>query len=231
MLAVLLCAVVTGIGLLIVSADGSSAPASAQRLASDSSPATDGIPAFATSRHRLRRNLSYRISTSNCRDRCDNAAAAVGNGFGAWAVSGTSITQSTTPGIDPCTHTPNSVTWAPLAAPQDTLAMSNPCFNPKTGEVLGFQITLNSRQPWSDCLSSASCRGLSSYYSIAAVAAHEGGHLYGLNHAPGRPSSRLTMSPGVSAGDYGHATLGCGDRLGINALYHTNLSCTQLPGD
>jgi hypothetical protein len=73
-------------------------------------------------------------------------------------------------------------------------------------------------------------RGVGSV-AIAATAAHEGGHVYGLQHDHAAKDVRLTMYFAIGANDYGLATLGCGDRLGVNALYATTLDCTNLPGD
>jgi hypothetical protein len=217
--------------LLVLGAHGSDSSTSAQRMVDENTHATDAVAAYTTTPQHLKRNLTYQVTPSDCANQCEIAAAAVANGFKAWAISGVSLTASATPAIDPCTGTPNSVSWAPIEGPKSTLAVSTPCFNRKTGEMLGFHVTFNSAQLWSDCLSTTACHPASRNYSIAAVAAHEAGHLYGLGHAPGVASSRLTMSPAASTADYGHATLSCGDRLGINAIYHTHLTCTGLPGD
>jgi len=38
---------------------------------------------------------------------------------------------------------------------------------------------------------------------------------------------RLTMYFGIAPNDYGPATLGCGDRLGVKALYNVpSINCT-----
>jgi hypothetical protein len=203
----------------------------AERSTKNTAQANDTVKAFATTSHRLRRDLTYKLDTSRCFDRCQGGAEAVADGFRAWDVSGFTLSGSNAPAIDPCTHTPNSITWAPINGPGKTIALTHPCFNSKTGELLGFQLTFDSATRWSDCIGVATCRQLPHNYSIAAVAAHEGGHIYGLDHAPGTLSSRLTMSSVASPGDYGHATLGCGDRLGINELYKTHLQCVRLPGD
>jgi hypothetical protein len=203
----------------------------AQHSTDKPAQADDAVRAFAVTKHRLRRDLTYHLDTAGCSDHCQDGADAVASGVSAWDVSGFTLTQSAAPAIDPCTGTPNSISWAAIDGPGRMIALTRPCFNQKTGELLGFQMTFNSATAWSDCIGLAACHQLPHSYSIAAVAAHEAGHIYGLDHAPGTLSSRLTMSAVASPGDYGHATLGCGDRLGINALYKTHLECVALPGD
>jgi hypothetical protein len=46
-----------------------------------------------------------------------------------------------------------------------------------------------------------------------------------------RGDARLTMYPFITPGDVGFPTLGCGDRLGVNALYGTSLTCAGVPLD
>jgi hypothetical protein len=47
----------------------------------------------------------------------------------------------------------------------------------------------------------------------------------GLDHVHAPHDARLTMYPFITEADTGFRTLGCGDRLGVNALYGTSLGC------
>lgn len=89
---------------------------------------------------------------------------------------------------------------------------------------MGFEIEFDSGDTWSDS-------GDANKFDIRAVAAHEVGHVVGLDHVNSPRATRLTMFPRLAAGDTGSATLGCGDRLGVKALYGTSLDCTGLPND
>ena len=204
--------------------------------------ATDAAMDFKVQLHpfllKLDHSLSYTIDTTGCSGQCTNAAAAVtgtsgltGSGLAAWGVSGLTLTHNeSSPDPNPCTSSPDSVTWAPIGS-ASVLAETFPCLD-ASGKIVGFDIVYNSNATWSDCASTGSCAAApSGSIAIAAAAAHEGGHVYGLQHDHAAKDVRLTMYFGIGANDYGLATLGCGDRRGVNALYETTLTCTTLPGD
>ena len=155
-----------------------------------------------------------------------------GSGLAAWGVSNLTLTHNeVSPSTNPCTTNPDSVTWAPIGS-ASVLAETFPCLDNNTGRIVGFDIVYNSNATWSDCTSTTSCAGATSgRIAIAATAAHEGGHVYGLQHNHAAKDVRLTMYFAIGPNDYGLATLGCGDRLGVNALYQTSLNCNTLPGD
>jgi hypothetical protein len=184
-------------------------------------------------------SLEYTINTTGCSGDCTAAVSAVvgsggasGWGISAWDVSGLSLTHNdSTSQTNPCTDNPNSVTWQPIGS-ASTLAYTAPCQDTSTGQIVGFDIVFNSNADWSACADASACvNATAGDYSIAAVAAHEAGHVYGLGHDHGAKDERLTMYFATGANDFGHATLGCGDRLGINALYNAGLNCNTLPGD
>ncbi len=204
--------------------------------------ATDAATDFKVQLHpfvlKLDHSLAYTIDASGCSGQCTNAAAVLagtsgltGSGLAAWGVSGLTLTHNdSSPGPNPCTSNPDSVTWAPIGS-ASVLAETFPCLN-SNGKIVGFDIVYNSNATWADCTSTASCAAApSGSIAIAATAAHEGGHVYGLQHDHAAKDVRLTMYFAIGANDYGLATLGCGDRLGVNALYGTALTCTTLPGD
>ena len=66
---------------------------------------------------------------------------------------------------------------------------------------------------WSD----GTCRP--GAYSAEAVATHEAGHVFGLDHVEGADHVNLTMTPSLASCDDGPATLGKGDYDGLIALY------------
>jgi hypothetical protein len=206
-------------------------------------PATDAATDFKVQLHpfvlKLDHSLAYTIDTTGCSGQCTNAAAVLagtsgltGSGLAAWGVSGLTLTHNeASPNTNPCTANPDSVTWAPIGS-ATVLAETFPCLDNTTGTIVGFDIVYNSNATWSDCTSTTSCaNGTSGSVAIAATAAHEGGHVYGLQHDHAAKDVRLTMYFAIGANDYGLATLGCGDRRGVNALYETTLDCTNLPGD
>jgi len=179
----------------------------------------------------LENSLEYVFNVTGCTGDCGSASAAVGSGIGAWSVSGLTVTQNnSTSAKNPCTDSPNSVTWSSLGT--NVVGETIPCFDPDTGQIYGFDMIFNSSLSWSDCGSVGTCTGATSgEFSIAATAGHEGGHVYGLGHVHALKDFRLTMYFGLGPNDYGPATLGCGDRLGVNALYGTSLTCTGVPLD
>ena len=68
--------------------------------------------------------------------------------------------------------------------------------------------------------------GRSARFDIQATATHEEGHSMGLDHVHPPRDARLTMYPFITEGDTGFRTLGCGELLGVNALYGTTSVCT-----
>lgn len=149
--------------------------------------------------------------------------AAVGAGFDAWEVAGFTYTIAPKGDANPCTGT-NSVSWAAIDGPGGVLAETNICPHPLTKEIVGFSITFDAAEAWSNS-------GKYRQFDLQSIVAHEAGHVTGLEHMDFPWASGLTMFFKAQTGDTGPRTLGCGDRLGVNALYGTTLDCTSLPGD
>jgi hypothetical protein len=194
--------------------------------------ATAAATNFHVSNHPLGQSLTYAISTAGCSPACGGAASSVAAGFSDWSVSGLTVTQSASATTNPCTNQPNSVGWSAIDGARGILAETFVCVNLVTRRIVGFQTIFDSGDPWSSCGSVGACASAASgVFSIAAVAAHESGHVFGLEHVRAPRDARLTMFFGIAANDYGLATLGCGDRLGVNALYGTSLDCGSVPLD
>ena len=83
------------------------------------------------------------------------------------------------------------------------------------GDIIEGDIMFNKNIPWY-LKKPTSC---SSKWSLHAAAAHEVGHLYGLNHVSETTSGSLTMSPRIMACQNSEVTLGLGDLKGLEALY------------
>ncbi len=61
------------------------------------------------------KTVKYSIATAGCVDDCAGAAASVNAGFDAWEPSGITYTQdNVSPYENPCTGSPNSVSWAAI---------------------------------------------------------------------------------------------------------------------
>jgi hypothetical protein len=177
-----------------------------------------GHPSWAAS------SVDYSVDASGCTNAgCSGATAAVDAAFNAWEVSGITFTDGTAD-ANPCGGT-DSVTWAPIDGPGGTLASTAVCRNTATKEIVGFQTVFDSGDLWS------ASGGDASHFDIQATATHEEGHTLGLDHVHSPFDARLTMYPFITPGDVGFQTLGCGELLGVNALYGTTLSCTNVPND
>lgn len=181
-----------------------------------------GHPSWLASRS----PISYSISTVGCSDECGGAASSVKAAFDAWEVSGLAFDQVGAKQADanPCGGT-DSVSWAPIDGPGRILAYTEVCSTRGPDKQIdGFQTVFDSGDTWSDS-------GAEEKFDIQATATHEEGHTIGLDHVSAPRDARLTMYPFITAGDIGFRTLGCGDRLGVNALYGTTLDCSSVPLD
>ena len=169
--------------------------------------------------------IHYSVSTSGCSDDCTGAVSQVDAGFDAWQVSGLTFTRATTGDANACGGS-DSVTWAAIDGPGGVLASTAVCrtLGGPSKQIVGFQTVFDAGDTWSDS-------GASGKFDIGAVTTHEEGHTTGLDHVHARRDARLTMYPFITSGDTGFRTLGCGDRLGVNALYGTSLSCLGVPLD
>jgi hypothetical protein len=168
--------------------------------------------------------IHYSVSTTGCSNDCSGAVSAVDAAFDAWQVSGLNYARAGTGDADPCGGT-DSVSWTPIDGDGGILASTSVCQTlGHSKQIVGFQTVFDSGDTWSDS-------GASGKFDIQATATHEEGHTTGLDHVRKPADARLTMYPYITDGDTGFRTLGCGDRLGVNALYGTNLSCTGVPLD
>jgi Matrixin len=168
--------------------------------------------------------IHYSVSTSGCSNDCSRATSAVDAAFDSWQVAGLTFTRASTGDEDACGGT-DSVSWAPIDGPGGTLASTAVCRTlGSSKQIVGFQTVFDSGDTWSNS-------GANGKFDIQATTTHEEGHTTGLDHVGASRDARLTMYPFISAGDTGFRTLGCGDRLGVNALYGTNLSCAGVPLD
>jgi len=162
--------------------------------------------------------VHYSVNTTGCATDCGNATTAIDNAFGEWeSFSGITFTRTTTGDTNPCGGT-DSVSWTPIDGAGGTLAETSVCRTRATHEIVGFQTVFDSGDSWS-------ASGASGHFDIQATATHEEGHSMGLDHVHAPRDARLTMYPFIAEGDTGFRTLGCGELLGVNALYGTNSVC------
>ncbi len=168
--------------------------------------------------------VEYSVNTATCSNDCADAQAQVNAALDSWEVSGVTFTMdNASPDANLCGGT-NSVSWASIDGVGNVLAVASVCRNVATKVIVGFTVTFDADDVWSDS-------GDAGKFDIQAVGAHEGGHVVGLDHVSAPRDSRLTLFRTGTTGDAGPRTLGCGDRLGVNALYGTALDCSALPGD
>jgi hypothetical protein len=174
--------------------------------------------------HWLTSPVEYTVDGTNCGSSSSSCKSSVDAGFDAWQpTSGVTFTDNgSTSQTNPCTGQPNSVSWTTLDGAGNVLAQTLPCYYLGTNQMAGFVIQFDQADPWSTC--SSSCP--SNAFSIQAVATHESGHAVGLNHVGAPRDIRLTMYPAIGLGDFGIATLGCGDQLGTARQYGTSFTCT-----
>jgi hypothetical protein len=117
--------------------------------------------------------------------------------------------------INPCTGEPNTVQWAPLDGPGGELARTDLCFSRKGREIGGFVLTFDSADGWA-----LGRDGNPNTFDVQSVATHEMGHVAGLDHVKNRKDVCLTMYPLTGPEETQKRTLGWGDKLGLNVLYH-----------
>ncbi len=161
--------------------------------------------------------VHYSVDTTGCADDCAHAVTAIDNAFNTWEISGITFTRTATGDADGCGGT-DSLSWAPIDGPGGILAVTYVCRTLNTHQIVGFQTIFDSGDRWSDS-------GAAGRFDIQATATHEEGHTIGLDHVHAPRDSRLTMYPYITEGDIGFRTLGCGDLLGVNALYRTSFVC------
>ena len=172
--------------------------------------------------HWLSSPVQYKVDERACPvNGCTNPVNA---GFDAWQpTSGISFNESNNPSqTNPCTGGPNRVYWGSIDGPGNVLAQTFPCYFLGTNQMAGFETEFDSADPWSTC--TTACSG--SVFPIQATATHEAGHVVGLLHVRAPRDARLTMFPFITPGDFGFATLGCGDQLGTAKQYGTSFACS-----
>ncbi|MDP8957507.1 MAG: M10 family metallopeptidase domain-containing protein [Actinomycetota bacterium] len=99
------------------------------------------------------------------------------------------------------------------ALPSGMVGMT--CWWSLSGEIIEGDIMFNKNIKWY----LKKPRRCSSRWSLHAAAAHEIGHLYGLNHVSEADHGSLTMSPKIMSCQKSEVTLGLGDLKGLEALY------------
>ena len=161
--------------------------------------------------------VHYSVNVGGCTDDCGKAVTAVDKAFNEWEISGITFTRATTGDPDPCGGT-DSLSWTPIDGPGGILAETFVCRTLTSHEIVGFQTLFDSGDPWSDS-------GAAGHFDIQATATHEEGHSMGFDHVRAPRDARLTMYPYLTEGDIGFRTLGCGELLGVNALYGRSLVC------
>jgi hypothetical protein len=118
--------------------------------------------------------------------------------------------------LNPCTGQPNTITWAPLDVPGGLLAVTTLCMSTARHEIGGFETTFDSLDGWS-----IGPDGNPATYDVENVATHEWGHIAGLDHVSQPQDACLTMYFMTTPEETEQRTLGWGDKLGLDALYHT----------
>lgn len=149
--------------------------------------------------------------------------SAVDAAFDTWELSGVTYTRSTTGDPDPCGDT-DSVTWGPIDGEGGILGETAVCRTLAGHEIVGFTTLFDSADPWSDS-------GDPGSFDIQATATHEEGHTTGFDHVHAPFDARLTMYPYIGLGDIGFQTPGCGDLLGVSALYGIAVDCSTATLD
>lgn len=89
------------------------------------------------------------------------------------------------------------------------------CWWSSSGQIIEGDVAFNRGTKWY----LRRPRPCQSRWSLEAAAAHELGHLFGLNHVSELPHGALTMAPKIMACQGAEITLGLGDVLGLQALY------------
>jgi matrixin len=116
--------------------------------------------------------------------------------------------------VNPCTGSPNSITWASMDGPGGIVAATSPCYVLNTKEIVGFTMTIDQDEPWS-------VGGTSTTLDVQNTVTHEFGHAAGLAHVRAPQDGCLTMYPFVALGEIQKRTLGLGDKLGMQKLYNS----------
>lgn len=156
--------------------------------------------------------IEYRISGAQP---VDGGNDAVVDGAGAWDAllpSRTIARNDGTSQINPCTDRPSTISWAPMDGPGGILGSTAPCYDVRTKEIVGFEMTLDSGESWGT-------GGDPALIDVGDVATHEFGHAVGLGHVSAPKDGCLTMYRYATDGEIQKRTPGLGDKLGMAALY------------
>ncbi|MEM4282756.1 MAG: matrixin family metalloprotease [Candidatus Woesearchaeota archaeon] len=111
-----------------------------------------------------------------------------------------------------------SIGWNPIDGPGGALAVTSLTYMTKTKEIVSATVSFDSQESWTQ-YPALSCTSQGSAFDIENVAAHEIGHVIGLDHVRKFTDQALTMWPYAGPGETFKRTLGTGDKKGIDALY------------
>lgn len=105
----------------------------------------------------------------------------------------------------------NTVSWGYIDGLGGAIAVTTVSYYPANKTIVAFNIVFDSSEAWDI--------GTGSFFDIQNIAAHEAGHVVGLDHDNSPKDCWLTMYRYGLQGEISKRTLGLGDTLGIQTLY------------
>jgi hypothetical protein len=117
----------------------------------------------------------------------------------------------TEPFFEKVVESDNTVSWGTIDGTGGAVAMASVSFFPWSKEIQSFKIVFDEDEPWGI--------GASNAFDIQNVAAHEVGHVVGLDHVNAPKDGLLTMYRYTTEGETIKRDLGLGDQLGVVDLY------------